>query len=799
MRSIVDWLFGIEGIDLGEGGGWQLVFQSDIALWVVFMVIIPLVIAFCWVVYRKEQGFLTKTRRYILVSLRILAVMLLLTLLFEPVFSVERTLKRRGVVLLLVDDSRSMSIKDDQYDPEVRNALEDLCGKNPIETTRMDLVRAMFANEKIQFLKKLGEENDVRVCGFSSALKRDIDVAKLMPEGDITQIGSAIMEAMNDVKGRHLQAVVLVTDGRSNAGIPLSSISRVLRDRQNPVPVYAIGVGSEKPPRDIRLVNLAAEPVVMIKDEVVFDFDYENHGFENEEITIKLWDETEKKSVAEKKVKLGPSGIRTADALKYKPERAGEYRFRVEIDAKPGELIKTNNAIKQTVTVVDKKLKVLYVDGKPRWEYVYLKNALVRDKTIEAWCYLAEAEEKFPQEVSLSLRDQKDAPLRAFPGELKDLEKYDVIIIGDVDIRKLGDPKRPGDSKVEWTKIVDNLVKFVEDLGGGVVFAAGTGHNPATYRGTGLEKLLPVVVPEIALATPRVYKDPFHPRLTPLGKEDPLLRMQGSGPVNVEFWEDNDHKEDGLPPLYWFYAVKEAKPAAKVLASHPNGTPLVVTQFYGRGRAMFVATDETWRWRENEKDRYFYKFWGEALQRMRQGKIVKSKRYSLFVGPGHALGEKVPLEAQVLDDDLQPSRDPSHQATVRTPEGKSVTVDLLAVKDKPGSYQGVYDPKEEGEYIVMLGPSGKGTMEVFSVALPKLEFENTLLNQEGLNVLSNETGGMFVRLHQVHEVIEPLRGLRTTDYREHKERELWDTPFMLMLFTLLVVVEWVFRKRWGLT
>lgn len=801
MDSIFEWLFGVEGFNLSEGGKWDLIFQSGIDTWIIFMVVIPLVVIGCWLIYRKEEGFLTKTKRIFLATMRIAAIMVLLTIFLEPVFSVERSLKRRGIVIVLLDDSKSMTIKDEQYDPETQKALNGVCKANPMTSTRLDLVKGMLKNSEIKFIDKLSEDNDVKLYGFSSGIRRDVKPQEINPVGDITQVGSAIMETINETKGRIVNAIVLITDGRSNAGIPVSSVAKILRERAKPIPVYAIAVGSEKPPPDIRLANLSAEPVVMLKDEVVIDYDYEQHGFDGTPVTVKLYaklpDEREEKLVDKKEIKLPLSGIRASGELKYKPEKKGEHKLRLEISPIETEMVKTNNVLTHNITVVDTKLKVLYVEGKPRWEYIYLKNALIRDKMIDVWCYLVDSDIDFPQEISLGMED-KNSALKRFPSSINELEKYDVIILGDVDIRRLGEARRPGDPSVEWTKVADNLMTFVENLGGGIVFSSGSDFNPASYAGTPLEKLLPIHMSAVPPSGSKVYKEMFHPKLTPQGKDDPLMKMQGDAITNLEFWEDNDGKDDGLPGCFWYCPVKEAKPAAKVLAKHPNGSPLIVTQFYGRGRTMFVATDETWRWRRDTRDKYFYKFWGETLQRMRQGKIIKSKKFFLFLDPTCVLGDKVTIEAQVLDDDMQPSTARSHETTLKTPKGVEQKVELLPVKDKPGYYQGIYEPKDEGDYKISLGPTDKGTLEVFNVSLPKLEFDNPLMDKAGLTMLATETGGDFYYLYDCRKVFEPIQKLRASDQKEYKERELWDTPFMLIFFCALVIAEWIFRKRWGL-
>ena len=67
-----------------------------------------------------------------------------------------------------------------------------------------------------------------------------------------------------------------------------------------------------------------------------------------------------------------------------------------------------------------------------------------------------------------------------FPAAKDDLFAYDVVIFGDADISYLSQSQ------------LQNLVEFVTEKGGGVLFVAGELFNPLAYHGTPLELLLPI-------------------------------------------------------------------------------------------------------------------------------------------------------------------------------------------------------------------------------------------------------------------------------------------------------------------
>jgi len=77
---------------------------------------------------------------------------------------------------------------------------------------------------------------------------------------------------------------------------------------------------------------------------------------------------------------------------------------------------------------------------------------------------------------------------------------------------------------------------------------------------------------------------------------------------------------EDLPPLHWVQQVGPLKPTAEVLAQAQQATargrplPLVMRMRYGSGQSVYVATDETWRWRYGRGELYFQQFWIQLLR-----------------------------------------------------------------------------------------------------------------------------------------------------------------------------------------
>ena len=70
--------------------------------------------------------------------------------------------------------------------------------------------------------------------------------------------------------------------------------------------------------------------------------------------------------------------------LTAEPALAGEATWRVEVETDPADLIPDNNGRSFLIDLIDRPLRVLFVEGYPRWEYRYLKNVIIREKQIES-------------------------------------------------------------------------------------------------------------------------------------------------------------------------------------------------------------------------------------------------------------------------------------------------------------------------------------------------------------------------------------------------------------------------------
>jgi uncharacterized membrane protein len=251
-------------------------------------------------------------------------------------------------------------------------------------------------------------------------------------------------------------------------------------------------------------------------------------------------------------------------------------------------------------------LRVLYLDGDPRWEFQYLSNLLVRDPSMRAWAWLGAADPQAPQRRTEGLPAVDAATALA---SRESLAEYDVVILGDLDVASLGR---------DAGGVAARLRDYVAH-GGGLVLLAGAQHMPSGLAGTPLEELLPVRLDkehEVVVNAATGSSDAIALRVTKDGESCPFLDVLGDGAASKSLWETHE-----MWRQYWAFPVREARAGAQVLIEGTRKLgdraatgPVVVSATFGEGRVLYVGVDELWRIRYDVGDRYYGRFWKGAIR-----------------------------------------------------------------------------------------------------------------------------------------------------------------------------------------
>ncbi len=803
-------------------------FQDSPEPWVFFLLILPAIVFFTAWLYRKEKSEVRPAVRTVLVVLRSLLFVLIVLFLFRPVLLKSRIVVEKPTALLLLDDSASMRERDtyaERADPSGEGAKKEAAGLVAEAAglvaeaagrvaeaagrmaeaaglaspglvgsfTRRELVERIFSNPETNILGTIEERYDLRIYAFGSSLNRIGGLDGLRAEGESTRLGDALAGAVEDFRGRDLSALVLVSDGRSNRGRDPRDAARLASNRQ--IPVHTVGVGDPSEPRNVELTGVNAPTVALTGDEVTFRVNIRSRGYEGRPVVLTLREGGERAGdvLASRDFILKEGGGEQQEQLYWRPEIEGDFTLRLSIPPLPGEQDEDDNVLTHVIRIESAHIRVLYVEGYPRWEYRFLKNILLRAENFEVQVVLQSADLDFIQESSENV-----PPLVRVPKDLKELMEYHVIVFGDVD------PTVLGENWEESRAILKALKNFVE-AGGGFLMQAGELHSPSSYRETPVADILPVVIGNIEEQRPAGDEGGlFRPKLENYLNPHEILLLEKDKAKNRRLWEDPEY---GLPGFLWYLPVERAKPGTEVLARHPAGGNrhgnhvILATRYHPAGRTIFLAVDSTWRWRFPYGDRYMEKFWRGMVRYLAQNKLRrKDYRYELYTDRSlYDINERIQVTARVRDVDYRLSRDPVRTVKIMDPE--DAVEDLLLNRIGEGEYSRSIVRSEPGVYQLWIpgeagGVEARHALTSITVNVPRLETENPVLDRMLLQDVSRISGGTYRDLCDsaglLHVLNDEERVRRISD---PERRDLWSSWWTLLLFVALFAAEWILRKR----
>ncbi|MEO6597679.1 MAG: hypothetical protein ABIP94_23285, partial [Planctomycetota bacterium] len=478
---------------------------------------------------------------------------------------------------------------------------------------------------------------------------------------------------------------------------------------------------------------------------------------------------------------------------------AGDWTLRFSLAPLPEESQTDDNEDVRFLRVNDERLRVLYIEERPRWEYRYVSRCLKRvDPSIQMQAVLFEASPRFEQEHSTEL-----PTLRDLPRTEKELLQYHVILIGDVS------PERIAPSEDGIRRWLEMLVKYVE-FGGGVGFLFGDVAMPERYRNTPLQDLLPVVLEDRTwVQQNRPPRDrTFRPQIeNPLQPHDILL-LQRDIAFNRRLWED------GLPGFQVYYPVQRAKPGATVLLRHPDDAnsygkrPIAVVSPFPRGNTFFLATDETWRWRNPYAETYMDAFWRNVVRHLAQGRLQRRNDLLELTVDKTLLetGDKVRVQLRVHDAELQPAVALEQPIFLRNHKGESEKRVLRSVPGEPGAYQANFAMQDAGafSFLVFANDNPADTVmarEDVLVRVPDREMSDSSQDADTLRRIAEASrgadgSGRYVFLSDADGLAEDFAHRKTYESREEtRTRPVWDSFWSLLALVLVLGTEWLLRKR----
>lgn len=793
MKEFLLNLFNLESGDLSTPGGWSLRFTSEWSAAVIVLGCAGLVLL-VWQVYRRERGTASGGYKALLACLRIFALAVLVLALLAPTVVVRRSKLKESYVLLLADESDSMGLADRYGDEEQVARLARAMGLTEERElpprpevadrvrsmTRAEIANAILARPEYDLAGRIGEACKVQPYLFASGLAEARSL-EIDPSGPVTEIGTSIRAAIERLRGQRIAAMVVLSDWNSNSGVAPVDAAQDALAGDPAFPIFTVGVGDPARQRDIEVLSVATQEEARIDDLLEFSVNIEHTGYAGRTVPLEL--RLAQDVVAEKEITLKGPAEAGQYRLTHRPKKKGVFKYRAVVPKQPDELSEANNQATCTLTVRDNKVRVLLVSAAPSWEWRYLKAALVRDETVVADIWLQSGESGWAMPGGNQLQH--------FPLNKKDLvDGYDVLIL-------LG-ASADGFSERQ----LENIVSFVDDFGGGLVFAAGSLVKTEAFATSPVAKCLPVhLEPPPEFPPSAASQTSFRPRVTAQGWASPVTELSEDPARNRQLWSK-------LPGFFWFHPVRDVKSIAQVLAVRPTETvitggdsdkpfPIFAEQRYGKGRVFFSATDELWRWRFLIGDKYFYRFWRRIIDRV----VARVKRLDVAVSrKRYTVGDTIEIIATSIDESLQPASAEWMDVTVDLPGGGAEMIRLHRDPAGQGVYRGTTQADQIGSHVAWAQPDPTRERETaaFTVETAALEVQSRRLRTEVMEAVADKTAGQAFLIHEADRIPGKIQAQSQHIWEGHP-RPIWDSWGFLILFVVPLSLEWWFRKRRLLT
>jgi uncharacterized membrane protein len=757
--------------------------------------------------YRRTTSDLSGSWKAGLLLLRILAILTLGLWAMGPQLEYPTLKKVRRTLLIGVDLSGSMQVRDT---PGARPAR----GAESRPASRIEAVGAAF-DGATRDLERIAQKADVRIFGFSSGpqpladLREDQPLKLKLPPatGQTTAIGDAAMAAADAVlkQGAELAGIVLITDGCNNTSQTITPEKFASRMSMLAVPIHAVGAGSDQvspSTRGLSVEELVAPDQVEAFNRLPVRAAVEAYGLVGKTIRVSCRFGNESNSPAGGSAAAESNDARiftvsnprqsfSAEFVRV-PLASGFHRLTVQAECiNPPEGLSGQFSADKLVQVVDRGLRILYIEGAYRYEVKFLTQALA-------------AAGRFTVDrriVIQPLRPDQPGPL----GEnLDDWLRYHAVILGDL----ASDSLTPAQQQI-IKDLVGTYGKGLCMIGGSRSFGRGG------WQKTPLADVMPV---DLAASTEQIEHE-IRVGPTAAGLADPMLAIgkdsaggsqtqpaAGGGAADTaSAWAE-------LSPMLGANKLAGVKPGATVLAvtADADKFPLVVAQRYGAGRSLAVAFDTTWLWvTTKDTGELQRRFWRQVALYLCDPKgnvwvTTDKARYELARLVSGA--ETIEVAAGVEDTQGSPMPDANVALTLTAPGGKAVPL-VLATEDhrRVVRLSAVQTPTA-GTYSLKLEAQVAGkplsAEHRFDVIERNLEALDVLANFKLLQRMSDETKGRFVPLADFRQLLAVIgeggsapRIVRQIEHFDLGDYCRWP---VIVAILLLLCLEWALRKRRGL-
>ena len=771
--------------------------------WVIPAVVVAFVIAAItsWSYWRTQAASLPI--KGFAASAKIIGVAIICLCLVNPLNRDLRPRKGENAFAILVDNSKSMRITH----PD--NSADD-AGE----------ISAML-KQTSPWRVRLEEDFDVRTYAFDARVQGITENVPLNFDGNVSSLRESLQTITKRFTRLPLSGILLFSDGNATD----------LTGNVNPwenmnVPVFPVIRSSVATLRDVGIENISTSQTNFEAAPVTIDVTVRCLGVKDHRIIVQLIDD-QKTVVQAESVTPTTADERLEVRFRFRPQAGTVSFYHVQAFLKSEETTFQTNTSQIEVTlknnsrpvVVDRgngPFRVLYVAGRPNWEFKFIRRALQEDDEIQLVGLLRIAR----REAKFSFRDKSvDSANPLFQGFKRDDEESEgyaepVLVrlgIENDDELRGGFPKSTDQLFAYHAIILDDieaaffnpdqlqlLRQFVSTRGGGLLMLGGQeSFVNGGYAQTPLGELSPVYLDK---NSDQAAAGPYRFDLTREGWLQPWMRVRST--------ETAERKRlAGTPQFETLNPASQIKPGASVLATvqTTNGThfPALAVQRFGKGRSAALLVGDMWRWamhRQYDDDRDLEQAWRQSIRWM---VADVPRRMEVRVKQTDKPDRPLSLELTLRDEEFEPLNNATVHFTITNPNEEIVDLSAEASDREAGLYVAQFWPQDSGAYHLRASAVGAdgadlGTRKTGFAAEPDAEELHSLqTNRKILDTLATQTGGEILTSNELDTFVTELPQ-RENVVTEHWVSPYWHQPWVLTLAMVLLCAEWGLRRWKGL-
>ena len=693
---------------------------------------------FAFYTYRKTFPPLSRAKKILLLTLRWIGLFCLFLALSGLVLNFKKIEIQKPVIAVLLDSSKSMNFKSGN-------------------TTRKEILEEI---KKSEIFKKISNEATLVAYTFSDTLL-PFDLNKDLKDfsGGVTAIGDALDNAKKDLKEKNLNAVILLSDGANNYGK-----DPLFEAKSYGVPIYTSGIGEFTLVKDISIEDILYPDVAYSGKKIDIEVFLSNYGFEGLKLPLTL--KSQKKILDQENVELVTLGKTQKIILQTTPDQEGVSQYEVIIPTQEDESTVQNNKRVFSIKVLKSEIKVLLLASRLDWEYTFLKRFLSGDENVE---------------LKILVYGKNQKPLEGeFPKTETELSGYDLLIFIDF-------------PSFLFRGYKSDVMNFLNKYNRSALFLLGSQFyewkNFSDFSG-----ILPFDFKEVDFLTPN-----FNLVLTEEGKFHPVMKLADDPFENSSVWSN-------LPPFKGIVFLGNPDPKAKVLAnyiSEKQTLPGIVVKSNG-GKIMVVTSFPFWSWdclmwgigKDNQAYKRFFQNSIRWLCTREDVERVQIKTDKVV----YKSGERIKFEAKVFDENYEKIKVANVVINIKSKE--SASKESLSVSlnlDEWGNYSNEIGSLTPGKYdflgVVRLNDKISGTKSgEFTVEEYSLEDSDLQPNKDLLKKIALLSGGKHYEPGDISSLFEDLK-LETKRNEKIKKFQVWQSPFLLIVFLVCFSCEWMIRRR----